>query len=293
MRGKFMKTMVLRVSVIVCVIAVVAMPVGAQPLDVFKQPGAFSWYELMTTDLDGAVNFYTQLFGWTTTESHLTDGGRYIVLNVAGANFGGIMNIPPQAQGAPPYWGMYVTVTDIEATVQQAQALGATIIVPPMTIEGSQFSVIQDPQGAVISLMTYAQPLETPATLDIYTQHGAISWPELMTTDPDAAVNFYTQLFGWTTEETAMNNGEKYITVKVAGVPMGGITKLPPQPQNMPPVWGLYVTVTDVDASAEQAQALGGNVFMPPMDVPEVGRFCVIQDPQGAYIALMTYAISQ
>jgi predicted enzyme related to lactoylglutathione lyase len=151
--------------------------------------------------------------------------------------------------------------------------------------------VLQDPQGAVFSLMTYPKPPEIPA-IDVYKQPGAISWSELMTTDTDAAVKFYTQLFGWTMEESVMANGEKYITVKVAGVPMGGITKLPPQPQ-MPPVWGLYVTVADVDASAKQAQELGGNVFMPPMDVPNVGRFSVIQDPQGAYISLITYAQPQ
>lgn len=293
MRGQSKSIMLLGVCVMVCVIAMVAMPVWAQSLNVFQQPGAFSWYELMTTDVDGAVEFYTQLFGWTTTKSTLSDGGRYIVLNVAGTAFGGLMTIPPQAQGAPPSWGLYVTVADIEATVQQAQDSGAVIIVPPTTIEGSQFAVLQDPQGAVFSLMTYAQVPDAPATVDIYAQHGAISWPELMTTDLDAAVKFYTQLFGWTTEETVMENGEKYITVNVAGVPMGGISKLPPQPQNIPPYWGLYVTVTDVDASAAQAQELGGKLFMPPMDVPDVGRFCVIQDPQGAYIALMMYTSPQ
>jgi predicted enzyme related to lactoylglutathione lyase len=290
MRGTFKKAMLLCVGVMVCAISMVAMPVWAQQLNVFQQPGAFSWYELMTTDVDEAVKFYTQLFGWTTTESQLTDGGQYIALNVAGADFGGIMNIPPQAQGAPPYWGLYVTVTDIEAAVKQAQASGGTVLVQPTTVEGSQFAVLQDPQGAVFSVMTYAQAPETQATVDIYTQHGAISWPELMTTDLDAAVSFYTKLFGWTTEETLMENGERYITVKVAELPVGGISKLPPQTQNIPPYWGLYVTVTDVDASATQAQELGAQLFMPPMDVPNIGRFCVIQDPQGAFIALMTYA---
>jgi len=282
---------VMWMGLVVCV-GLLALPVAAQQLNVFKQPGAFSWYELMTTDPDGAVKFYTQLFGWKTTESKLSDGGRYIVFNVAGADCGGIMTIPAQAQGAPPSWGLYVTVTDMDATVKQAQASGAKVFVPPTTIEGSQFAVLQDPQGAVFSLMTYPKPPEIQA-IDVYKQPGAISWSELMTTDPDAAVKFYTQLFGWTTAESVMANGEKYITVNVAGVPMGGISKLPPQPQNMPPVWGLYVTVTDVDASAKQAQELGGNVFMPPMDVPNVGRFSVIQDPQGAYIALMMYAKPQ
>jgi predicted enzyme related to lactoylglutathione lyase len=285
-----MRSKMVWMGLMVCV-GLLVLPVAAQQLNVFKQPGAFSWYELMTTDLDGAVKFYTQLFGWKTTESKLSDGGRYIVFNLAGADFGGIMTIPAQAQGAPPYWGLYVTVTDMEATVKQAQAAGAKVFVPPTTIEGSQFAVLQDPQGAVFSLMTYPKPPEIKA-IDVYKQPGAISWSELMTTDPDAAVKFYTQLFGWTTEESVMVNGEKYITVKVAGVPMGGITKLPPQAQ-IPPVWGLYVTVTDVDASTKQAQELGGKVFMPPMDVPNVGRFSVIQDPQGAYISLMMYAQPQ
>lgn len=292
MRGKSKRNMLLWVSVMVCGIAVVAMPVWAQPLDVFKQPGAFSWYELMTSDVDGAVKFYTELLGWTTTESQLSDDGRYIVLTVADTVFGGIMNIPPQAQGAPPSWGLYVTVEDIEASVKQAQNLGAMILVPPMTVEDSQFAVLQDPQGAVFSVMTYPQAPEAPVTMNVYTQHGAISWPELLTNDLDTAVKFYTQLFEWTTEEAVMENGEKYITVNVAGVPVGGITKFPPQSQNIPPVWGLYVTVSDVDTSAKQAQELGGKVFMPPMDVPDIGRFCVIQDPQGAYISLMTYTSS-
>ena len=239
------------------------------------------------------MQFYTQLLGWTTTESPLPDGGSYIVLEVEDTVFGGIMKIPPQAQGTPSYWGLYVTVEDIEAIVKRSQELGAIILVPPTTVEDSQFAVLHDPQGAVFSVMTYPQAPETPRTINVYTQHGAISWPELLTSDLDAAVQFYTQLFGWTTEEAIMENGEKYITVKVAGVPVGGITKLPPQPQNTPPFWGLYVTVADVDASAKQVQELGGTVFMPPMDVPDVGRFCVIQDPQGAYISLMTYTSFQ
>lgn len=264
-------------------------PVQAQSLNVFTQPGAVSWYELMTTDVDGAVTFYTQLFGWTTTESTLSDGGKYMVLNVAGADFGGIMAVPPQAQGAPSYWGMYVTVTDMATTVKQVEQSGGKILVPATSIEGSQFAVCEDPQGAVFSLMTYPKPPENQTQVDAYAQHGAISWRELMTTDVDAAVKFYTQLFGWTTEESLMANGEKYVTVKVAGVPTGGISKFPPQTQNIPPNWGLYVTVNDVDASSKQAEELGGKVFMPPADVPNVGRFSVIQDPQGAYIALMKY----
>ena len=209
----------------------------------FEQPGAVSWYELITTDVEGVVDFYTQLFGWTTTEQTLADGGRYIVLGVAGVDFGGIMNIPPQAEGAPPYWGMYVTVKDMESTVQQAEEIGATVIVPPTNIEGTQFSVLQDPQGAVFSVIMYGETPEVSKMVDLFAQHGAISWFELMTSELDAAVTFYTQLFGWTTETMIMENGDPYITIKVAGIPVGGMSKLPPQPENIPPNWGFYVTV--------------------------------------------------
>jgi len=65
--------------------------------------------------------------------------------------------------------------------------------------------------------------------------------------------------------------------------------KIPPQAQGAPPHWGAYVTVDDVDATARRAEELGGKVLVPPQDIPGVGRFCVVQDPQGAVISAMTY----
>ena len=65
---------------------------------------------------------------------------------------------------------------------------------------------------------------------------------------------------------------------------------MPIPQQGMPPNWGTYVTVDDVDAVAKQAQQLGGKILVGPQDIPTVGRFCVIQDPQGAVIGAITYA---
>ena len=56
-----------------------------------------------------------------------------------------------------------------------------------------------------------------------------------------------------------------------------------------PPHWGTYVTVEDVDATARKAEALGAKTLVPPTDIPKVGRFCMLQDPQGAVIAAITY----
>jgi uncharacterized protein len=123
------------------------------------------------------------------------------------------------------------------------------------------------------------------------TKHGQFSWNELVTTDPAAATSFYSQLFGWKTQEFPMP-GFTYTVVSAGGVHsgQGGIMPLPAGAQGMPPAWISYVTVDDADATAQQAEKLGGKVMMPPRDIPEVGRIAVILDPQGAAIAVITYA---
>lgn len=122
-----------------------------------------------------------------------------------------------------------------------------------------------------------------------FKQHGAFSWCELMTTDVEAAKSFYAKLFGWDTEAMTMP-GMTYTVVKAGGKGIGGIMAMPPDaPKGMPPMWGSYVTVNDVDATARTAQQLGAKLLVPPQDIPDVGRFCVIQDPQGAVISAITY----
>lgn len=119
-------------------------------------------------------------------------------------------------------------------------------------------------------------------------KHGQFDWCELMTTDTDAAKKFYSTLFGWETEDLSMP-GMTYTIVKVAGEGVGGIMKIPENAKGMPPMWGAYVTVDNVDKIAADAQKLGGKLHMPPTDIPNVGRFCVIEDPQGAVINAITY----
>ena len=124
--------------------------------------------------------------------------------------------------------------------------------------------------------------------MDVYKTHGAVSWSELMTTDPDAALDFYRQLFGWTVETSEMGAGP-YHVIKAGGTSIGGVMGIPPHAQGMPPTWGLYVTVDDVEKTITQCAALGGRLLMPPMDIPGVGRMAVIQDPQGATLNVISY----
>lgn len=121
-----------------------------------------------------------------------------------------------------------------------------------------------------------------------FKQHGAFSWCELMTSDVAAAKAFYGKLFGWDTEDMSMP-GMTYTVVKAGGGEIGGIMAMPKEAPNMPPTWGAYVTVDDIDATAKTAGELGAKLLVPPTDIPDVGRFCVIQDPQGATISAITY----
>jgi uncharacterized protein len=118
------------------------------------------------------------------------------------------------------------------------------------------------------------------------TTPGLFSWNELTTSDPKAAIEFYTKLFGWKTE-VMHPGGMDYTVIKAGDRPIGGVMGLP-RP-GCPVTWTAYVTVDNIDETAKLAESLGGRVIVPPMDIPEVGRLAVLADPQGAGIAAITY----
>jgi predicted enzyme related to lactoylglutathione lyase len=120
---------------------------------------------------------------------------------------------------------------------------------------------------------------------DRFREQGAFSWFELSTEDLPAAQSFYSRLFGWSMERW---DGEgDYTLIKVAGKEVAGMASA--APGKPPRGWGVYVTVTDVDQTAAMAEDLGGKVLVAPRDIPRVGRFCVLQDPQGAVLTAITY----
>ncbi|MBI3771809.1 MAG: VOC family protein [Gammaproteobacteria bacterium] len=119
-------------------------------------------------------------------------------------------------------------------------------------------------------------------------QHGAFSWNELLTTDVTRAKAFYGELLGWTLEDIK-SNGMDYTIAKAGETQVGGIMAIPTQAKGMPPAWGAYVTVDNVDALIPRVEKLGGKICAPPMEIPGLGRFMVIQDPQGAVLSLITY----
>jgi predicted enzyme related to lactoylglutathione lyase len=113
---------------------------------------------------------------------------------------------------------------------------------------------------------------------------GRFLWHELQTTNAKASLAFHTELFGWTTSEMDMGPAGKYTVLKAGDRDVGGVVAHTAD-KGIAPHWLPYCSVQDVDAAAKKALALDGRVMQPPTDIPNVGRFAVIVDPQGAALA--------
>ena len=112
---------------------------------------------------------------------------------------------------------------------------------------------------------------------------GTPSWVDLASHDVAASVAFYGDLFGWASPELAPEAGG-YRMFEVDGVPVAGVR--PIMMEGQPPAWTTYVSVDDADAAVAAMSAAGGTVFVPPMDVLDVGRMAVFADPTGAACAV-------
>ncbi len=124
--------------------------------------------------------------------------------------------------------------------------------------------------------------------LETAKKQGTPNWADCGTTDLDAAEKFYAEVFGWTSERVIAADGEEYSIQRLDGNMVCGIYELNDEVRSMgvPPNWGTYVEVDDLDATLELVKTEGGTVLDGPIDMPEVGKMAFIQDPVGAYLRL-------
>jgi len=246
--------------------------------------GRFVWYDLMTTDPNGATDFYTKVAGWGT-QPWDTGGMPYTMWTTENTPIGGVMPLAPEMAGSvPPHWIGYVAVPDVDESAKQVESLGGRVLTPPMDIpEVGRFAVISDPQGAAIAIFTPSGGTPRP---DGEPNVGEMSWHELTTTDHKAAYDFYQTLFGWDkTGDFDMGEMGVYQMYGRGGQSLGGMfTK--PADMPMPPNWLYYIRVPNADEAVERVKALGGQVLNGPMDVPGGDRIAQCLDPQGAAFAV-------
>lgn len=252
----------------------------------------FVWHDLNTKDLEGAIAFYTQLFGWNTIawkpEGAPAEMPPYTMIAVGDRAFGGIHVLPPDAP-APPHWMGHVFVNDLDAAMERAKGLGAQFPMGAMDIPTvGRFAVMMDPQGCVASLFTsegQAPPLPEMSS------HGMVGWDELIASDTEAAKTFYSEVVGWKWRKGPFDDQMPY-DLFGTGEPGGDAGGMMKKTDEMPSAaWFLYFTTSDIAATVARVTELGGAVHAPPFEVPTVGQLAVCASPDGAMFGVAQWSM--
>ena len=242
-------------------------------------PGTFCAVDLAAADVEKGKAFYAGLLGWDHAESYR----EWTACLLDGKMVAGVINQPPDQReaGVPPNWLSYVSVADAEAVTARATELGGSVLASPFDVgEGGRIAVLSDPQGAVVALW---QPVGY-AGVQLVNVPGALTWNQLNTSDPEAAIAFYTELFGWTTEAPEDGEGAFWSFKNSEGWLNGGVMGLPPG-TDAPPSWTPFFASAGLEEHEARVKELGGAVLSPILPVP-AGELFVAQDDQGAVFGL-------
>lgn len=248
--------------------------------------GTHIWYELLTTDAEGAKAFYEAVVsGWTFGPPSADHHG-YREINAPDGHAGGAMELNQEmiAGGAKPVWLGYVGVDDVDATVAKLQTKGGQVHLPAFDIPNvGRIAMVADPQGNPFYVMRGS--IEAASNAFSTEAVGHVNWNELSTADPAAARQFYGELFGWTSEDF-MPMGElgEYRFFAHEGTTIGAVSACT---DGAPAGWRYYIRVPSIAKAEETAKSGGGTIAMGPHDVPGGDHILIGRDPQGAEFALV------
>ena len=240
----------------------------------------FCWHGCVSTDVDRAKSFYTEVIGWAaiTTPMGDSEATMFTAADIPRAHL-----MAPPMDGIPSHWDNYLRVEDVDASTAAAVANGGKVLNPGTDIPPGRFSVVASPSGAALSLFRESgdDAQNAPAG------DGAIHWVELHSKDLDADVRWMTETFGLTSEAMPMPAGPYYIFNDAQGPTGGAMAAMNP---DAPAMFLMWVEVDDVEGTVERIGRHGGQVFGPIMEIPGVGRMAVGQDPTGGVFGVITPA---
>lgn len=247
------------------------------------------WYELACTPSAraSAEGFYAALFGWTFADSGM-QGMAYDLATCEGDMVAGVMDMPDDVAGMPPFWMIYFGVGDADAAIVAATAAGAKVWRPVFEVPGTgRVAVLGDPQGAAFGILEPA-PMEgggEGGNAFDQTRAGHGNWHELMTSEPDAALTFYGTLLGWArSTEVPMGEMGVYRLFSHDGADIGGVQGLGNAPA---PAWLPYFGFNGVTEAVARIAELGGEVLHGPQEVPGGAFIAIARDLQGAHFAIV------
>jgi predicted enzyme related to lactoylglutathione lyase len=247
---------------------------------VINAPG---WIDLGSPDPEASRNFYSQLFGWSAEVVPDPEAGGYGIFKLDGKEVGGVG--PLQMPQQPPAWTSYVLVEDADATTQKVKEAGGAVFAEPFDVmEEGRMAIIADPSGAALGLW---QP-KNHHGWEVARVPGAVAWVELSSRNLEATKPFYKAVFGWDTKDSPMGQTGTYTEWLLDGNSIaGGMPMAEMVPAEVPSYWMTYFNVADTDAATRRAGELGAVTIVEPTDIPDVGRFSILRDPQGATFGLL------
>lgn len=255
--------------------------------------GSWVWYELMTTDPQGAKAFYEPLVGWQMTTGHGDTDDYGFLTAPDGAIVGGILRLTAEMgqHGARPAWIGYIGVEHVDTALADIEANGGKTLMTARDVEmAGRIAMVADPGGAPFYIMKPTPPPGAEggesSAFQATSNTGHCGWNELMAADAGREVAFYTGLFGWSLPEP-MDMGEfgKYQFIAHDGVQVGAIMGL--MPESPHPMWNHYFWVPSIAKAKDTIEANGGQVINGPMEVPGGGWIVQGVDPQGAVFSLV------
>lgn len=252
--------------------------------------GSFIWYELMTSDADGAAKFYGDVIGWnipSRADPDAPPGRDYRTIGRSdGGNAGGVFQLTPGmlSHGARPTWLGYLGVDDVDDVTAAIEADGGRTLMR-QSLPVGDLAMVADPMGTPFYVMKPVPPPGKPdAVSDVFdvSAEQRVRWNELQSPDLARARAFYARHFGFEFNE-AMPMGAlgDYCFVDHGGVRVGAIMQKPPADPG-PAGWLFYFGVPSVEAARRAIEAGGGRVHHGPAEVPGGQWILVASDPQGA-----------
>jgi predicted enzyme related to lactoylglutathione lyase len=247
--------------------------------------GEFCWVDLASPDVEAAAAFYGDLLGWSR-QRYEPDREGYWYFRQSGKLVAGLETFRTEGQAAA--WLGYVSVDDVAAAAGRVGDAGGTVLVEPLDVPGGagSLAVCRDTEGAAFALW---QPGELKGA-QLVNEPGCWTWNNLLTRDVDAAIDFYSRVFGWRATQPVgapdfiwnwQVDGQRWPEGLAGLMRMG--TEMP---SYVPPHWQVYLMVESVDTAVEHNKAGGGTLIFGPLDTP-IARMATVVDPQGANVALL------
>ncbi len=239
--------------------------------------GTPCWVDVTTTDIEGTNAFYSGLFGWSTEE--MPNAGGYTMYSLRGKHVAAGSPPPPGGEGVPPHWTTYLASDNADETAEKIREAGGAVLMDPFDVfDSGRMTIAQDPTGAAFGIWQAGEHIGA----ELANEPGTLNWNQCQTDDPGRAAAFYAEVFGYEIDEIDLGGGEPFRILKVDGRGVAGVREHVPQMGNVPPHWSTVFQVADTDESVGAATELGGTVVMEPLELPDIGRIAVLQDPVGA-----------